>query len=108
MLINVCIRNIVDCEWNDWINGTCTKACGGGTRTNVRTEKVPAAYGGEQCDGTAWIKESCNIQECPGNEIFMVFYPAANNFNCVCLDIFSTYMIVVRNTTIFSTLQFLV
>ena len=80
MLINVCIRNIVDCEWNDWINGTCTKACGGGTRTNVRTEKVPAAYGGEQCDGTAWIKESCNIQECPGNEIFCGLLSCSEQF----------------------------
>ena len=70
MLLNIYIRNIVDCEWNDWINGTCTKSCGRGTRTNTRTKKVPAAYGGEQCDGVAAIEESCNVQKCPGNEIF--------------------------------------
>ena len=70
MLINVYIRNIVDCEWNDWINGTCTKSCGGGTRTNTRTKKVSAAHGGEDCDGPAAIKDSCNVQNCPGNEIF--------------------------------------
>ena len=30
----------------------------------------------------------------------MVFDHAANNFICMCLDIFSTYMIVVNNTNI--------
>ena len=70
MLLNIYIRNIVDCEWNDWINGTCTKSCGRGTMTNTRTKKFPAAHGGEECDGAAAIEDSCNVQNCPGNEIF--------------------------------------
>ena len=37
-------------------------------RTNTRTEKVAAAYGGEECNGPASIQESCNIQVCPGME----------------------------------------
>ena len=37
-------------------------------RTNTRTEKVAAAYGGEECNGSASIQESCNIQVCPGME----------------------------------------
>ena len=80
MLINVYIRNIVDCEWNDWMHDYCTKSCGGGTRTNVRTKKVPAANGGEQCDGDAWIKESCNVRKCPGNEIFYCLLSCRETF----------------------------
>ena len=58
----------VDCEWNDWTVGTCSVTCGDGIRTNTRTEKVAAAYGGEECNGSASIQESCNIQVCPGME----------------------------------------
>ena len=70
MLFHIYIRNIVDCEWNDWIKGTCSKSCGGGTRTNTRTKKVSAAHGGEECDGAAAVEETCNVKKCPGNEIF--------------------------------------
>ena len=69
MLLIVHIRNIVDCEWHDWTNGTCSKSCGGGARTNTRTEKVSAAHGGELCEGSTSIEESCNVQKCPGYEI---------------------------------------
>ena len=44
----------------------CTKSCGGGIRTNVRTEKVSEAHGGELCEGAASVEENCNTQECPG------------------------------------------
>ena len=36
----------VDCKWNDWVIGECTKSCGGGVRINVRTKNISAAYGG--------------------------------------------------------------
>ena len=55
----------VDCEWNDWTVGACSATCGDGVRTNTRTEKVSAAYGGEECSGTASTQEMCNIQLCP-------------------------------------------
>ena len=61
---------IVHCEWNDWETGKCSEACGGGSRTNTRTEKVSAAHGGNDCNGTSSIHESCNVQECPGKEVF--------------------------------------
>ena len=55
----------IHCEWNDWIIGDCTETCGGGSRTNTRTQKVSAAHGGEECKGATSIDESCNVQECP-------------------------------------------
>ena len=59
---------VVDCKWNDWIPGTCSKTCGGGTKTKTRTEKVSAEHGGKNCDGPSSAEENCNIQKCPGNE----------------------------------------
>ena len=59
--------DIVDCEWNEWIIGTCSSSCGGGTRTNTRSKNVSAEYEGDECEGTTSITESCNVQECPGN-----------------------------------------
>ena len=58
--------NEVDCQWNDWTIGTCSATCGEGMRINTRTEKVLAAYGGEECNGPSSIQENCNIQVCPG------------------------------------------
>ena len=60
---------LVDCEWDDWKIGICSKECGGGTRTNVRTPKIDAAHGGEECNGSSNITESCNTHECPGINI---------------------------------------
>ena len=63
------IFSLVHCEWDDWVIGECDKECGGGMRTNTRTEKVGAQHGGEECPGPASIEESCNVQECPGRII---------------------------------------
>ena len=66
MIVDMHVHNIVDCEWNDWNIGTCTKSCGGGTRTNTRTTKDLADHGGKECDGVASLQENCNSQPCPG------------------------------------------
>ena len=67
---------IVDCKWNDWVNGTCSMSCGGGFRNDTRTEKNPASNGGVPCEGDPSIIEICNNQECPGQENFIsiMFY----------------------------------
>ena len=72
-----CTYTAVDCQWNDWTVGTCSATCGDGMRTNTRTEKVSAAYGGEECNGPASIQENCNIQVCPGMKPFFhsICYP---------------------------------
>ena len=62
----ICIHNAVDCEWNDWIHGTCSKSCEGGVRTNTRGVKTAESHGGNKCDGVASMVESCNPQKCPG------------------------------------------
>ena len=54
-----------DCQWNDWNIGTCSHACGGGTRTNTRTKIIEASNGGV-CDGESTSQEACNTQKCPG------------------------------------------
>ena len=57
---------IVDCEWNEWITGTCPVSCGGGLRTNTRTIKNLGSDGGAPCMGNTSIIQSCNEQGCPG------------------------------------------
>ena len=63
---------LVDCEWDEWKTGICSKTCGGGSRTNTRTAKIDAAHGGEECNGTSSITENCNTQECPGKYLFQI------------------------------------
>ena len=63
---NICIHIAVDCEWNDWIHGTCSKSCEGGVRKNTRGVKIEDAHGGNECKGDASMVESCNLQKCPG------------------------------------------
>ena len=61
---------LVDCEWDDWQIGECSKECAGGVRTNTRAKKVEADHGGEECQGVSSKTESCNVHECPGkNEV---------------------------------------
>ena len=65
LFIPIC--DIVHCQWSEWTNGTCTKSCGSGSRTNVRTKKVAAANGGDECVGSSTAEKNCNTQNCPGN-----------------------------------------
>ena len=60
--------NIVDCEWDDWINGTCSVTCGGGVQTNTRTWLTEGQNGGANCTGASTVTEGCNTFECPGNK----------------------------------------
>ena len=59
---------IVHCEWNEWVRGSCSKSCGGGIRTDTRTESVSAKHGGDKCPGPSSMDVSCNDQECPGEQ----------------------------------------
>ena len=56
--------DIGDCEWDGWINGTCSVTCGGGMQTNTRT----VLTGGANCTGASTVIEGCNTFECPGNK----------------------------------------
>ena len=63
---NEIIANVdaIYCEWNEWESGACSKECGGGIRTQVRTKKVEEAHGGT-CEGEHLLREPCNQHECP-------------------------------------------
>ena len=55
----------VDCtytDWNPW--SSCTKTCGGGTKSKNRTKKTVAKNGGKECVGSLQEEETCNTQEC--------------------------------------------
>ena len=74
---------IVDCEWDKWEIGLCSKTCGGGLRTNTRAEKVNANHGGTECSGSAVVEESCNVQECPGKLHILRCTVECDKFICV-------------------------
>ena len=56
----------VDCIWDKWQVGECSKSCDGGKRQITRIRKVEASYGGYDCEGPSNITESCNVEGCPG------------------------------------------
>ena len=65
----MCAINIVDCEWDDWIEGTCSVTCGGGIQTNTRTVLTEGQNGGGvNCTGASTVTVGCNTFECPGNK----------------------------------------
>ena len=59
-------EDMVDCEWDEWRIGECSKTCGGGERINIRNKKIEAINGGKECSGTSNLTDSCNKIECPG------------------------------------------
>ena len=69
------VHDAVHCVWNDWVIGDCSVTCGEGVRTNTRTQKEAAQFGGDECEGLASSTESCYDQDCPGIEpIFSHYY----------------------------------
>ena len=71
----------VHCEWNEWHNGECSKSCGEGSRNKFRTIKVKDQHGGAECldKDRVFEGESCNEEECPGNE-----KDTSNNRSSLC------------------------
>ena len=58
----------MNCQWSDWsLHGHCTKTCGGGTQTWVRTELMKASNGGNPCQGSNIRSDPCNVQPCVVN-----------------------------------------
>uniref|UniRef100_A0A3B4E5X1 Hemicentin 1 n=1 Tax=Pygocentrus nattereri TaxID=42514 RepID=A0A3B4E5X1_PYGNA len=51
-------------EWSDWEE--CSRTCGQGNRTRIRTcSKPPAQHGGRACEGRAVEVIMCSIRPCP-------------------------------------------
>ena len=72
-LINKLLILAVHCEWNDWVNGTCSKTCGAGVQNNTRTKHVEEFNGGT-CTGKFWEVLECEVQPCPSNAVHLILY----------------------------------
>merc|ERR1719219_2155252 len=57
----------VDGGWGSWGSyGSCSKTCGGGTKTRTRSCDSPQPqHGGQTCPGQASESASCNTNSCP-------------------------------------------
>merc|ERR1719328_962289 len=44
----------VHCEWNDWVEGSCSKECGGGVMPMMRVKTQEARFGGVECEGEGY------------------------------------------------------
>ncbi|KAB5517168.1 hypothetical protein PHYPO_G00186550 [Pangasianodon hypophthalmus] len=57
----------VDGQWSEWTAWEeCSRTCGQGNRTRVRTcSKPPAQHGGRACEGQAVEVIMCSIRPCP-------------------------------------------
>ena len=64
-----CLYFKVDCQWGAWTTGTCTKTCGGGSRTKIREKTVVESKFG-RCIGSFSLTENCNTNQCPGRQRF--------------------------------------
>ncbi len=64
----------IDGGWSLWADqGTCTKTCGGGLQSQMRSCTNPApANGGKQCVGSSTQQIACNVQACPISNDFIV------------------------------------
>jgi hypothetical protein len=57
---------VVNCILSEWVDGACSKTCGGGTLTSTRSVLTPAKNGGSVCDTSNMsTTKECNIQACP-------------------------------------------
>ena len=55
---------VIHCVWDHWEIGECSKTCGTGTRTNIRTKLIEEQNGGT-CSGDPAEFEACNTMDCP-------------------------------------------
>ena len=62
---------VVNGGWSAWSSySSCSKECGGGTKTRSRSCTNPApSNGGAYCPGDATQTSSCNTQSCPSSDI---------------------------------------
>ena len=53
-------------NWNEWI--TCSKSCGGGSKSRNRNILAQQEFGGTKCNSTIDTTE-CNTTPCPGEYV---------------------------------------
>ena len=59
---------IVHCEWGEPVIGECSVTCGEGMRIDTRVKLIEADFGGDDCDGEAFVQEYCHAGDCPLGE----------------------------------------
>lgn len=56
---------LVDGQWGDWINSSCSVTCGSGTITRRRSCDSPSpVYGGSNCTGVSVETVTCKFDDC--------------------------------------------
>ena len=55
----------VDCEWDKWKTGECSKSCGRGELYIIRDKISEAKNGGKECVGNSSVVQECNVEACP-------------------------------------------
>ena len=68
MITNIYIFVAVDCQWNEWEIGECSKTCGKGVQIDTREKLEEEQFGGEPCTGEATRQKDCNVGKCPGKK----------------------------------------
>lgn len=63
----------VDGNWSEWsLWEECSRTCGEGNRTRVRTcSSPPPQHGGRPCEGKAVDVVMCRVRPCPGEEMHL-------------------------------------
>ena len=57
----------VDCVWSGWSdNGACSKTCGGGTKSQIRSKIIVEKNSGSCIGSSKRYGISCNTNYCPG------------------------------------------
>jgi len=59
----LCTTDCVWKQWGDW--SPCSRTCGGGYASRLRSEEIPAINGGKFCDGSSKEETVCNATACP-------------------------------------------
>jgi hypothetical protein len=66
LIQNFCI-GLVNGQWGDWINSSCSVTCGSGKMTSTRSCDSPLpAYGGSSCTGVSAEIVACKFDDCIG------------------------------------------
>lgn len=68
------IFSVTDGGWSKWSSWrSCSETCGGGFQMRTRSCDAPKPkYGGAQCKGSYYQTISCNTEDCPGNDGFLL------------------------------------
>ena len=94
LLVNKTMFYIVDGGWSNWSVGNCSKLCGGGNKTKIRTCSNPApSCGGNNCIGESIETVECNTTPCEG--MYCIYYVCMYITICsyVCTYVYHNYYI---------------